>query len=475
MDESHADEERQKVAGEENPQSDNRPAHDLGVAPHEGPNPEERTNKPKTLEERVTQLEEATAVEFIRREARFIPSLMNFWTHFRVFGGRTDPKSRAALSSLLWRVFSPATATAAAGGALMVLFTGLQIVLVAKQNAKLDQQTHVMQAQSNVTVLAQLGPLSDSLIDYAEKACIKIDPLSAEVLKHPVCWIEMPAKQRSSWLRTCSLLEICRDQYRVERAVPKRPVDQQGEGALVETTIPLPARVQRQVVSFTQAARPYRFIDTLAPLVDSSQRRESASAFEKLRQLALPPEDVPVLVERPLSPERGVLLELLLRLGYSMDSTLIASADFSSAYVKGLGAEDIVWTRGFDRVSLPFARFGNARLGGSLFQSDLRCADFEGADLSAATVVGGDYSGAYFTITHLPRAESFNPASLASARFNEAIVQEADFLAKMAEKGIPGFDPQVWEVKEEVWRGSKVFRVHLRAKTAVSSQSICGY
>ncbi|HET9642423.1 MAG TPA: hypothetical protein VFP68_03475 [Burkholderiaceae bacterium] len=103
-----------------------------GVAP-----PDNKAASATSVEERLKRLEEGTDVEFIRREVRFIPAIVNLWRYFRPFGSGDDARSRAALTAFLWRLFSPGSA-AAAGGLVMLGLTAAQVLLISQQNQKLD-------------------------------------------------------------------------------------------------------------------------------------------------------------------------------------------------------------------------------------------------------------------------------------------------------------------------------------------------
>lgn len=444
---------------------------DLNIKHGEGPVADKADDRaPHDAFERVERLQETTEIEFIRRETRFIPVMMNMWTHFSLFGsGRKSPRSRAALSAFLWRVFSPGAAAAAAGGAAVVLLGVAQVMLVVQQNAKLDQQTHIMQSQTNVTLLSQMGPILERILAYAQETCLRsvgeaatpqsqrIDPKLFGVDEKPPlsdlphCWIDVRPEHRRLWILECSASPYCLD--RVRMTSPSfRSLEQRRESVgeePIESVLPLPAGIHGQVVSLSLSARPYRFIETSVVLhpqsVDEADRETTLRRWwsEVLQ------ENVPRLVSRPLSPERGTLLSIYLRLGLQQTQEALGRPDFSDAYVSGVEARDFVGDGAFHRVSLPNSIFSRARFGfTAVWSSDFHCSTFEGADLSNAAIRGGDFAGAYFRHALLPLSENFSPDDLTKAYLQGAVVRQKDFLDTLSKRRTKGFDGKKYRLLE---------------------------
>lgn len=387
-------------------------AHDAPVAQNETLEKSSPAVSVELLGTEIQKLREHVDLEFIRREARLIPSLMNFWQHFRLSGARTDLRSKAALSSVLWRFFSPGTAAAATGGLLLIL----QTVLLARQNEKLDQQTELMQAQANVGVSTLIGPLLSEISTYLEKSCLKenLDPtelIAGTEVTLPNCWHSVPVEIRRNWVKACLSRTSC-------TARSALAMENDAEGA----TMPLPARLATLVTALNQSLRPYRFLDpTDLPQADNSK-----------------------LVSRPLSPERGVLLTSMIALGVSIHRF---SADFRNSFAPSaeLSNADVLILHG---GWFPNARMSNAAARGSWNEVSFPCAHFSGTDFRKLKISGGDYSSADFSLARLPDyPPHFKPGRLDGADFSAARVGNIDYVQELAKLNIPGFDPNAWEVK----------------------------
>lgn len=423
---------------------------------------------------------------------------MNLWVHFSLFGERRrSARSQAALSAFLWRIFSPGAAAAATGGVLVLVLGVAQVMLVGQQNAKLDQQTHIMQAQTNVALLSQMGPVLERIMEFAEKTCL--DPkVAAEFGKPgispqpkefgvdgqrphnglPLCWIDVQPETRQLWILACSSDEECLQTARKGasrfRSIAERRASLDEEP--MEWTLQLPAGLHGQVISLSQSARPYRFIDTSEAVVTPRDVPEKGVGAIAGWWLSTVGSDQPRLVNRPLSPERGTLLSVLVRLGFQLSTESLGRPDYSSAHVDHLEARGFVSNISFSKVSLPGAQFPQAKFGfTALVESDVPCGDFSGAELHNASVRGGDFSGAYFGQAFLPHNDNFSPANLSGAYLEGAIVREQAFLSELATRGVKGFDPSIYRlVEDDRYKGAYriIFRPGLDAQAAMG-QSQC--
>ncbi|MDQ8022182.1 MAG: pentapeptide repeat-containing protein [Moraxellaceae bacterium] len=384
------------------------------------------------IDARIDKLKEYSDVEFVRREARLIPVIINFWQHFNWLNAKSDPRSKAALSAMLWRVFSPGAAAAGAGGFLLLL----QTWMLFQQNEKLDQQTYVMQAQANATVSTKVGEVVDAIWAYAESACLgpklpkEIDPSvligNEEEMK---CWVKVPSGFRRAWLQTCKVDKECTIHTNLNEFYPwVEPHD---------TQLPLPLKLQAQIVNLTNLARPYRFVES----------PEGYHAAIRGPYLSLGSELN--LVRHPLSPERGQVFITLLRGGVDLDTSPLNSADFSGAYVmraRLLGGETLGSLNG---VALPHAEMPSIQVRGAWVDSDFQCSKFRWANLRGVSIVGGYFTGSDFSGALLPDADEFKPADLSYANFDGAIVDSPEYLEIFSKNNVKGFNSHFWEIRRE--------------------------
>lgn len=314
---------------------------------------------PQTVEDRIERLEKATDLEFIRREVRFIPAIVNFWRYFR-FGDRDDARSRASLTALLWRFFSPGTA-AAAGGFLVLLLTAAQAMFIYQQNQKLDQQTYLAEASRRGVLTAEFASLAEKI--GGER--------STRVARQEV----LP------WKR-----------FKVD-AVHFRLED------------PTAARLS----AFTRSAKPYRYLDLDADSSadDNAGGGTGPSWVARLYAHLFYDPNTPKLNAVPLSPERGQALSFLSTTNVDLSEASSWGLDFSNADLRN--------------VQLVGARARTAKLlnadmtGATLLAVDLEASDLRGVvlrnacwqegDMSLAKLKGADLRGAYLNDVALPVPE----------------------------------------------------------------------
>lgn len=465
----------------------------LNVQSNEGPTIRVVAPAPDSLlGERVQRLEQFVESEFLRRETRLIPSLMGLWTHIQ--GGPKDPKARAAVSAFLWRLFSPGT-TAAAGGILLLAITVVQAMLIARQNTKLDQQTHLMQAQANVAVSSQVGDLVSKITEHGGMACLskeirtpperpagKLLPNSFSKEAHlyfrsqlPECWQDVPSSLRPQWLNACIDDRLmCRKFLFAARQSLSEEL-QQGERSGGPSSLPLPPGLQAQVVALTNLARPYRFVDVGRPEVTQQANLVGVSGILNriLVWFSGTTEGAPSLTPRAVSPERGVILVQLLVLGHGTRGGSVSNADFSSAYVFNAPLSGVRFADTLQDALLPYASFKSANLSGVFYRSDMPCADFEGANLEKLAITQGDFSGVNFDNSKLPPAKLFNPSQLHGASFEGATVTAEDFLKELAARNIPGFESGRWRMRSASKDSWRIERTDPSSKTAGGLKARC--
>lgn len=433
----------------------------MNVNANEGPVApgESNTEQAESLSERLARLEEITEIEFIRREARFIPSMINLWKHFRLVGGRKDARSNAALSSALWRVFSPGAAAAAGGGLLLLVLTGLQVLLVSAQNAKLDQQTHISEASRNTALAGDLGGLIGAI---NEEASVCIKDSEARVAKAVRCWRELAGneagnEERAKWLK--AWMSSAKRPVAAGLPISEMTVNflASGQTDQRQASLPLSPQTSGRVVALTNALRPYRFLDVTA----TAPQTQSFTADRVLGAFGLADrQSSPVLIDTPLSVERGLILSALLSNWISIDSTDIQFANFTYTHLP-----DWDFTgRSLRRLDLSHSHFECTSFAGTyleftnLSQARLRFASFMNSDATDATFRGSDLRGVAFGGAELPEPGAFSGADVTDASFDQALVTNENWIKQMHSSVAQGFEAKRWRlVKFD--GSSRAFRV----------------
>lgn len=228
----------------------------------------------------------------------------------------------------------------------------------------------------------------------------------------------------------------------------------------------LPVTLQARIVAASLAARPYRTLDRTGEPPD----REAARRRPDLPQLAaamaafpLPPDDAR-LTERPVSPERGLILLLLYHSAIVKTQALhLKGADFSSAVMTDARLAHADFSSAnlvradFSRTDLDTVNFIDAFLQGAWFR-DAVIRNTVFSKLPAATggqpegdaeafhltnAAGADFSAAFLQRTScaalqgtlarfdgaLLHGVSFAQAALDGATFRNAILLDVDFTA----------------------------------------------
>jgi uncharacterized protein YjbI with pentapeptide repeats len=280
-------------------------------------------------------------------------------------------------------------------------------------------------------------------------------------------------------------------------------------GTGVPTISNLSESLRARILAATTAARPYRYLRT--PLLDLDDqtimssgllRRTDLPASAVLRerlqaglgQAQFSGEQLGVMSDRPLSPERGQLITILLSSGFT-DLSELGGADFSFAEVRAPQMNNLVFGFSnlrfadfdnglmigctFDGTYLEHARFRNARINGTRFSTltfpslpgstaapmvrgaELSGTDFSGARLNTVVFDGSRGFGTNFDGAVLHKVDfkgtdlsgstfrnaifgvvDFTGASLKSVDFDGALVFSPDFLDVLGKQAAPdSFDP----------------------------------
>jgi hypothetical protein len=337
-------------------------------------------------EVRLQDVEKRLEVQLLEQEHRWVALFLNLRRVRREFQP-DDPRRLAAYRAFLWKVFSPTTA--AAGGVALVSICGLLLAvqankLLERQNAKIDQQSYLLEAQRRAALITEFTSI-----------------------------LEQIEKERSSSVERSRSLKG-----------PKNVPKEDDELSLSPPTV-------GRIVALTRSYRPYRYLEIpgesdafLFPagiaqprfgntfgarpgVVPSAPVAEPSGALVRvLGWLGLPHDETPIMTAQALSPERGQLLITLAASKVRMESIIEAFADFSRADLRA--------------SILAYQKMPNIRANGSNFaQSDLSGVDFSSAFLSEARFPQACLWNVNFTGSMLVRAD-FTQANLEGAIIPDA-------------------------------------------------------
>lgn len=219
----------------------------------------------------------------------------------------------------------------------------------------------------------------------------------------------------------------------------------------------LPSGLRARIVAATQMARPYRFVALAGDndFAAGARNRPDIPDLARIAAAAESADDGAVLVDRPLSPERGQILHILLATSITdLRALNFANADFSHAMMAGGQFANIDFSLArFDRAdasgslighsrfqsaSMNRARFRGARIFDSSFAADQRApsagrikSSLIAADLSQSVIARTKFEGAQAVLARFDGAVidqvSFSGARLTYATFRDAVLLDADF------------------------------------------------
>lgn len=309
----------------------------------------------------------AVEAALVAQEHRVFPIAHNLYQAFTAFP-RGDPRRAAAVKALLWRILSPGTVAGLA--VVLISVVGLLVAtranqLLEMQNERLDQQTHLLEAGRRASLVIEFSAIMEQIAREQEAAK----------------WEQRDAKARRTFV--CSRRrERCSD--------------------LDAALFPLSPGVSGRVVALSRSYRPYRYlsVDEGGELDDAtaawSQDGAPALFSRWARSFGLGPEPgKPLLVDRPLSPERAQLLLTLVSLQVDLTQILVeadlSSSDLGGAYLEHAGLEGAY----LEGANLFRARLARANLTtAQLFLADLRDADLQGTRLTNADLRSALFEGA---------------------------------------------------------------------------------
>lgn len=317
-----------------------------------------------------------------------------------------------------------------------------QTVLLGRQNDKIEAQTVLLQQDVQLAEAARNAAIAVALTDIAASVGAVAD--------------------RTSGALASGLAASGQGQSPLDAMVN-----------VIDPLTDLDHSLMLRIVSLSRAARPYRFLDTgLLPddpndrlrVAMQARRNDLPQAWARMADAYGwgEPLEGNRLIDRPSSPERGQLLQILLSGGvrdlavlnhFGLDLSFadfqngdvimmnamggkFAYADFSGAQVRqsDLGGASFENAR-FRRADLRGTNFGAVtaeRLRPPYPESGLPYATFlSGADFSGAVIRDTGFAGATMLAAVLDDAlligTDFSGATLAAAQFRRAVIVTANF------------------------------------------------
>lgn len=333
----------------------------------------ETDSSAESLDASIAGVRDEFELKLIERERRLAVNIydaVNAYLH----GGLRDIKFLTAIKSLLFTVFSPATAVAAGLGLISIL----TLVLAWQSNKLVEKQNELLSIQNLLQESSRRAGLTVELTEVLNR-------ISDASLKDFVAYDE-PTNQ-----------ECRQDKYGYTFRV-------QIHKEYKFST--LPDALLGRLVALSNSFRPYRYIDVT--------KQDMTSDFESG-------------LSEPMSPERAQLLLALANARISIRDVAEAGGTFERSPLGGAqltgmqihGAE--LNSSDFNLGILAHASFRGAALRHSKFSgSNATCADFTSADLTGADLSQGMFQGASFDNARLQGVMFY------TGTFNDATFRNAD-------------------------------------------------
>lgn len=293
------------------------------------------------LEERLRLERERAESTLVEQEHRLTHVIFNLYK-FRT--SKNAELVRAAWRAFIWRFFVPGpTAVAVAGTGILAVF-GLLValranVLLDEQNKQIDIQNALIEAQRRSGLMFELTSIFEAI--EREKLSAKTDEVG---------------------------------RFKISRLTLGR------------------------IVALSQSLRPYRALEISEEVMttkDVSTSSFSGMIIRLFKSLGVGEKDAAYLrlAQRPLSPERGQLLNSLVAAGVDMQQVISARANFTFA--------DLKYSR-FVNVDLSEIKLENADLRHSILSKvNLTGAELFDADISETLIINSNLSGAFLVGSHM--------------------------------------------------------------------------
>lgn len=391
--------------------------------------------------------------------------------------------------------------------------------LLMRQNEKLDTQNHLVEAQRRAGLMFELTSILEA-VESLRKEWARVEPADVTRLKNDVATqlkqtpgesetelivnrhvaeqfgvAAVRARQQAragdqAALRQQALsdrlqrLENLADAQEMKQAL--EAFQRRGQkpmlsvtGGLVPDPLWLADGMVGRVVALSIALRPYRY------LALTGERKPDTDRVSERAE-----EEGPTLVRAALSPERGQLLQTLVRSGVAigpivsagaefrfadlrfarlerrdMSQVQLSGADLSDAVLESLQAHGIdLQEASLQRSQAQFAVLDDANLRRArldrvvltraslreavLQEASLRGANLSGADLTGSNLVDADLQGTYLS-------PLLAGADLRGARLDGAIAPDARWIDQLnALTPVPkGWDASRWQLKQELAKG----------------------
>lgn len=320
--------------------------------------------------DRVTRLDLDAAL--IRQEHRVLHILANAWWawSFPV----EDPRRKAAIEALLWHLVPASGPVVAGAGVGITALVGLYFAyqansLVAEQNKSIAKQSQLLESQ-NANLEKQ-----NALI----------------AAQHKAIFVQNEAAKRSAL--STEITAVCE---RVEDFI-----ESQGPSATSNSTVrhKLPNHLEARIAALTVALRPY----------------------EDSEQFGMSPDGDTIY--GPSSPERGYLLQLLVKFGVNLETFATHSPDFTYALLDNAS---------LNGMKMPHASLRQARISGAflsnvdLSHSILDFVRMDNSHLDRAILKECRLSGAELSFIHAESAD-FSGSELFQVKMNQSILDMARF------------------------------------------------
>lgn len=317
--------------------------------------------------------------KLIRQEHRMVAVVLNFINFYlkRKNYEENDPRPKAAIVALVWKLFGPATVVAA--GITIISIVTLIVAIQANRilidsNKILSDQKLLQEASRRSALIFELTSIMNEIDEEMDEARVQKNAL-----------ITRNSNDEAGIL-------VGQDERPRRRDIENPPLYR------------LSDRLSGRITALSRSLKPYRFLD-----------------------------DNGIINETPYSPERGQLLLFLVNSGIDMEEmnhspVIFDEADLNSADLEGIDLTHISLMKAnlvnskFGNTTLHYARLDNSDLTYanlsyaklnwcSLSNSDLTNANLTAADLDGVDMNGVNFKNADLSYCNLSDIKSWNQIS----------------------------------------------------------------
>ncbi len=324
-----------------------------------------------------------TEAKFIRQEHRMVSVILNFVNFYlkRKMFESSDPRPKAALTALVWKLFGPATVVGA-GITIVSIITLLVAIqantLLKDSNSILSDQKLLQEASRRSALIFELTSIMNEIDEEMDEAGVQKDAL-----------VTRNSDQEAGVM-------VGQDTRPRRRDIENPPLYR------------LSDRLTGRITALSRSLKPYRYLN-----------------------------DNGVINEIPYSPERGQLLLFLVNSGIDMEEMNHSPIIFNEADLSNADLNSIDLTH----ISLTNANLTNAKLGGTrlhyakLDGSDLTQANFGSSELNWSSLKNCDLTDASLTSANVEGADLEN-ANLSNC--NLSYIQNWDQIESIKNAKITG-------------------------------------